>query len=414
MTAPSKKSFVFLQGPISPFFREVGAGLRALGHEVVRVNLNLGDRLLWWGEGTVDYRGRREDWPHWIERFLEERDATDLVLLGEQRPPHKVAIAAARARGAQVVATDFGYIRPDWIVLEQEGMNGESRFPRDPQAILDLARDLPPPDLAVRHRDNFGAQAFWDVAYHIATMSPWPFPHYRSHQLHGPIPVYAGTAVRLLMRNRENRRADAILRDLQGTGPLFLFAMQMETDFSLRAYSHFPDMDTPIGETIASFAAHAPADAKLLMKVHPLDPGLKAWRRRVRRIAERYGAVDRVHYLGGGNLGDIVESVQGVVTVNSTVGMRAIVDGLPTHAMGEAIYKVPGLTHAGPLDSFWTGGRPPDPVLREAFLRGIAHCLHIRGVYYARPGLDAAVRAAIHRLHNGLLNVPLPEPPDVA
>ena len=51
--APPRR-FLFLQGPISPFFAEVGAGLRALGHEVRRINLCLGDRLFWRGPGATD------------------------------------------------------------------------------------------------------------------------------------------------------------------------------------------------------------------------------------------------------------------------------------------------------------------------------------------------------------------------
>ena len=47
---------------------------------------------------------------------------TDLVLLGEQRPYHRPAIALARARGIAVAVTDFGYLRPDWVVLERDGM----------------------------------------------------------------------------------------------------------------------------------------------------------------------------------------------------------------------------------------------------------------------------------------------------
>lgn len=61
----------------------------------------------------------------------------------------------------------------------------------------------------------------------------------------------------------------------------------------------------------------------------------------------------------------------------------------------------------------WTpsGGRRrrPDPGLAEAFLRAIAGCLHVRGVYYARPGRDAAVTATVERLHLGAVNVPMAE-----
>ena len=410
--APRQRRFLFLQGPITPFFDEMGARLRELGHGVHRINLCLGDKLFWRGPGAVDFKARKEKWPAFIAAFLDTHAITDIVLLGEQRFYHRVAIAAAKARGISVVATDFGYLRPDWIVFEFDGLGRDSQFPRDPAAILALAETLPPPDLSTRYRDSFLNQAVMDVAYHVASLIPGFFRHYESHQIYHPFQVYAGTLFRIVTRRRANRRADAIIGRLKRSGgPLFLMAMQMETDFSVRAYSAYADLDTAIEEVTRSFARHASPDAQLLIKVHPLDPAVKNWYRRVTAIAKRAGVPDRVHYLGGGNLGDITESVQGVITINSTVGLRAIVDRLPTHAMGEALYKIPGLTHEGPLDRFWTEGRPPDPELREAFLRGIAHCLQIRGVYYARPGLDAAVDAAVHRLHHGLINQPVIEPP---
>ncbi|KAA2213863.1 capsule biosynthesis protein [Teichococcus oryzae] len=403
------KRFLFLQGPISPFFDEVGAGLRALGHVVHRINLNLGDRLFWRGPGAVDFRGRAAEWPNFIAAFLDRHAITDLVLLGEQRPYNKVAIAAAAERGIRVAVTDFGYIRPDWIVLERDGMNAASRFSRDPEEIVRIGAQLPPPDLQVHHLDNFRLQASWDVLYHLSTLLPWPFPHYESHQLYNPVPVYLGVLWRLLRRGAANRRADAILKRLSGSGPLFLMAMQMETDFSIRAYSKYRDLDTALREVAQSFAGHAPANAHLLVKVHPLDPGLKNWKRRSSAIAREFGLEGRMHYLGGGNLGAIVEQVQGTVTVNSTVGLRSIIDHTPTFALGEALYRIPGLVFSGPLDRFWTEATPPEIPLREGFLRCIAHALHIRGVYYNRPGLDVAVRAAVRRLHLDLLNQPDPE-----
>jgi len=410
---PAPRAFLFLQGPISPFFPEIGARLRTLGHAVHRINLCLGDKLKWRGPGAVDFKGRPEEWSAFIADFLDSHGITDILLLGEQRFYHREAIAAAKARGITVVATDFGYIRPDWIALELNGLGRDSCFPRDPAEILKLAETLPPPDLATRHQDSFRNQAIWDVAYHLVSMLPGFFPHYASHQLYHPAQVYFGTLLRIALRHWVNRRADQIMNGLRGRGPLFLMAMQMETDFSIRAYSRYPNLDTALDEVTRSFAAHAPAEAQLLFKVHPLDPAMKNWHRRIQRMAERAGVADRVHYLGGGNLGAITESVQGVVTINSTVGLRAIVDHLPTHALGEALYKIPGLTHDGPLDRFWTEGRRPDPALREAFLRGIAHCLHVRGVFYNRPGLDAAVEAAVQRLHHGLINAPVVESPPI-
>ena len=273
------RRFLFLQGPISPFFSEVAAGLRALGHAAHRINLCLGDRLFWRGPGAVDFRGRAEDWPAFVGAFLDRHAITDLVLLGEQRPLHRAAIAEARGRGIGVAVTDFGYLRPDWIVLERDGMGAESRFPRDPEAIRALAARCPEPDLRPRYADDFAAQARWDILYHLASLAPWPFRHYRRFLLHHPVPAYLGTGWRLLRRAAETRRDAALLAALRARRvPLFLFAMQMETDYSIRAYSRFPDNDSAIAEVVASFARAAPAEAQLLVKLHPLDPGLKRWR----------------------------------------------------------------------------------------------------------------------------------------
>jgi capsular polysaccharide export protein len=406
------RRFLFLQGPISPYFADVAAGLRALGHTTHRINFCLGDRLFWHGPGAVDFHGRLGEWPDVVAAFLDRHRITDLVLLGEQRPYHKPAIAAAQARGIAVTVTDFGYLRPDWVVLECDGMGAESRFPRDPAGILTLAAQCPEPDLREHHRDSFATQARWDVLFHLASLLPWPFPHYQSFLLHAPIPAYLGTALRLLLRRRETRQATATLAALaDSSGPLFLFAMQMETDYSIRAYSRFPDMDSAIAETVASFARAAPREARLVVKVHPLDPGLKVWRRRVRRIAAAAGIADRVHYLGGAlSMEPVIEACQGVVTVNSTVGVRSISLGRATLALGQVIYDVPGLSWQGGTDSFWTAAPPPEPRLAAAFIRAIAGCLHVRGCYYTRPGLDVAVAGTVRRLHLGALNEPMPEP----
>src|SRR5918998_6203808 len=393
---PPPRRFLFLQGPISPFFSEVAAGLRALGHAARRVNLCLGDKLFWRGPGAVDYRGRAEDWPAFVGAFLDRHGISNLVLLGEQRPLHRAAIAAARGRGVAVAVTDFGYLRPDWIVLERDGMGAESRFPRESAAIRALAARCPEPDFRPRYADDFAAQARWDMRYHLASLAPWPFRHHRRFLLHHPVPAYLGTGWRLLRRAAETRRDAALVAALRGgRAPLFLFAMQMETDYSIRAYSRFPDNDTAIAEVVDGFARAAPAEAHLLVKLHPLDPGLKNWRRRIGRIAAAARVGPRVHALTGALPADeAILACRGVLTINSTLGLRAIQLGRATRVLGRAIYDVPGLVWRGEADAFWTGAPPPDAALAADFTRAIAACLQVRGVFYARPGLDAAADGA--------------------
>lgn len=408
------RQFLFLQGPISPFFLEVARGLAARGHGVRRINLSFGDRLFW---GRVDgqpaaedYQGRAADWPAFIAGYLDRHGITDIVLLGEQRAYHRAAIHAAQARGAAVVVTDFGYFRPDWITLERDGMGGDSRFPRDPAKVSALARALPPADLTERLRDDFSRQAVWDVIYHVANLAPWPFPHYETHQLHHPLATYWGIARRLIRREAERQEGERAMAAI-GDRPFWLFAMQMETDFSVRAYSRYSDLDTPIAETLASFAAHAPAAGQLLVKVHPLDPCVKRWTQRIDRLAATAGLSGRVHVAHNGSLDRMVDGMRGLITINSTVGLKAVICGKPVKALGIAVWDLPGLAHQGSLDSFWTGAAQPDPTFRADFLAALQATTQLRGVFYAREGRAVAVSAATDALHEDRVGGGLPMAP---
>ena len=414
---PPGRRFLFLQGPISPFFAEVAIGLAARGHAVHRINLSLGDRIFWKGVAgappSVDFIGRKKDWPGHVARFLDQHRITDIVLLGEQRECHRVAIEAAHRRGVAVTVTDFGYFRPDWITLERDGMGGASRFPRDPAAIRAMAAGLPGADLTERLKDDFGRQARWDVAYHVANLLPWPFPHYRSHHLHHPLATYVGI-VRRLLRRRAEREEGARALLSAGARPRWVFAMQMETDFSIRAYSRYEDMDTPVAETVRSFASHAPADGHLIVKVHPLDPCLKRWGRRIPAIAEAAGVAQRVHVAHHGALDTMLTGARGLVTVNSTVGLRAVMLDCPAKALGQAVWDVPGLAHQGPLDAFWTEGASPDPALRYDFLAALQAATQLRGVFYAEAGRALAVAETVERLDSGRVGVAAARAPALA
>lgn len=402
------RAFLFLQGPSSPFFALIAGALEERGHRTHRINLCVGDQLFWRRAGAVNYRGRLADWPAYIAGFLERHGISDLVLLGEQRDHHRLAIEAAQARGIRVTVTDFGYLRPDWIILERDGMSAHSRFPRDPDAIRALAAGVPKARLERRYEDSFWGMALSEMAYHLSShFLFWLFPHYRSFKVENPLLAYLGTGWRLLFGKRRRRQAEAILAELERAGiPCFVFPLQMENDFQIRAYSPYPDMATPIAEVIASFAHHADPAAGLLIKVHPWDPGLKDWAGLVGKLAARHGVAGRVRYLDGGSLEAMIRQSRGMVTINSTSGIQALCLDTPVIALGQAIFDVPGLTFQGGLDAFWTRAEPPERQLRDAYIDAMAATLQIRGVFYRRPGLDAAVAEAVQRLHENRVGPP--------
>ncbi|GJD33603.1 capsule biosynthesis protein [Methylobacterium aerolatum] len=397
---PGRQVFLFLQGPITPYFAQTADALEARGHRCLRVNLCFGDWLFWRRPGAVNFRGRQQDWPAFITDLIDREGVTDLMLLGEQRFYHKVAIAAAKARGLNVTVTDFGYLRPDWITLERDGMSGDSCFPRDPEAVMALAADLPEPDLTPKYTDSFKQQVVWDVAYHLISNWLWfLYPFYRSHQLYHTALVYLGTGLHILKAKFTTPGVDRRVAELKAEGAhYYVLPLQMENDFQLRAYSPFFDFKAPIHTVVASFAKYAPAESRLLIKAHPLDPGMRNWARIVRRSAAKHGVSGRVEFVDGGNLAVMLEASKGCITVNSTVGLWSMRVAVPTITLGTAVYDIEGLTFQGKLDRFWTEAKPPRQELWHAFVRAIVAHIQIRGVYYAKEGLAAAVQATASRL----------------
>ncbi|WP_298292992.1 capsular biosynthesis protein [Thiomonas sp.] len=392
---------VFLQGMPSPFYRQMAQHLKAAGWRVTRINLCTGDWLFWHGEDAVSYRGRRSQWPAFIQRFYDAHRVTHLVLLGENRRYHRQAVDLALQCGIQVVVNDFGYIRPDWITFERNGMSGGSLFPRDPQAIRALAAALPDVDWTPRYADSAFHMARGDLLHNLANLfMGWWYPFYRRSDRRPHTLIYTpASGLRLLTNRLRKAQTEQAVRALfQSQRPYYLFPLQLDFDFQIVAYSPFSGIAESIAHVVASFAQRAPKQAILVLKEHPWDPALKSWQRVLHHHARRWGVADRVQYLRGGHLDTLISHAQGVVTVNSTTGMRALHLGRPLVVLGEAIFDAPGLTHQEGLDSFWTAGKPPDAELVRAFLKAIAGTVQIRGVFFEPAGMHAAAYEAAQRL----------------
>jgi capsular polysaccharide export protein len=402
------RTFLFLQGPSSPIFLRLAQRLEERGHTCLRINLCTGDWLFWRRRGAVNFRGSLRAWPGFVGAFMEKHGVTDLLFLGEERDYHGAAARLAKRRGIRVFALDMGYLRPDWIRIERGGSGHNSHFPTEPQQILDAARDLPKIDHTQKYFQTFVADAAYDLLFNLPNVFLWfLYPGYHWHAIFHPLDEYRGWVMRLLRSKRRTRHAvETVARVVRSAEPVFIFPLQLETDFQIRAYSPFDSQTQAIGLVIRSFAANAADDARLIVKVHPLDNGLIDWRGEVESAARRFGVAERVELIDGGNLSLLLDRASGVVTINSTVGIQAIQHGTPVVVLGTAIYAIRGLTHGATLDEFWRSPRPSDPVLADAFLRLIAVALHVRGNFYSRTGIEAGAAALAQRLHEQTVNEP--------
>ncbi len=413
---PEQRVFLFLQGPSSPIFAKIADRLETQGHRCLRINLNPGDQIFWRRRGGYNYRGRGgKDWRDHVASFMGRHAVTDLVLLGEERPYHQVAIEAARGRDVEVSIVEMGYLRPDWLTLERNGMSSNSHFPADPRQIVDAARTLPEPDWKRRYTQTFVAEAGYDLLYNLPNVFLWfLFPHYRRHALFHPLAEYAGWVMRLSGGKKRNMAATALIRSLLASDTqFFVFPLQLQTDFQLRAHSPYNDQREAISQILTSFANHAPRKAHLVVKIHPLDNGLINWRAYIEDFAISLDIRQRVQLLDGGDLNALLDKAAGTITVNSTVGLQALQLGKPVKVLGAAVFDIVGLSDQAELDQFWSNPTPPKEPMRTAFFRLLAATIQVRGNFYSAAGTDAGAEAIAERLHNRTVNQPdaFVEPP---
>ena len=392
-----RREFLFLQGPPGPFFWLLAKRLTEFGAGARRVNLSGGDRNDWPGD-CVNYRGLMSRWPLYFDGLIRDRGITDLVLFGDCRPVHQAAIRIAQLRGVHVHVFEEGYIRPDWMTLERDGVNGHSPITRDPDVILATAKTLPPvPNLPTITADfqRRARDSYWH--YHHVFFGKFAFPFYRTHRLGSLFADAFGWLLKFARKAGRNAQAEQTLKSIEGCD-FFLFPLQLTGDYQIRVHSPFRSMLVAMEYVLESFARHAPQNASLLIKEHPLDSSYLNWRRKIMAQARRLGIEDRVFHIDGGDLQALAEACLGMVCVNSTSGTLALASGKPIVVLGEAVYDVPGVTHQGGLDKFWRQPETPDARLYDAFKRMLhAHCL-VRGGLASKSGVETLVENSAERL----------------
>ena len=338
---------------------QLATAMRGRGMKVERINICAGDRVDW-PEPATDFRGRFRDWPVFFDNFLREHQITDILLFGDCRPYHVSARGVAALRGVRTYVLEEGYLRPHWMTLELDGVNGHSRLARNKDWLIEQARALPPePYPAADHCRFPPPGARHRSALYRCARGPLGLSASIARTGQGSaLMEAAGWGWKYLVRGLRKRQADEVLQQLrrQALLPLPVAALGRLSDPQSLA---LPGHAGGRAYVLESFARHAPEEAHLLIKAHPFDTSLFNWRQFIDRRARRLGIRDRVHFIDGGDLEQLAAETTGMVCVNSTSATLALAAGSPVCTLGEAIYKIPGLTFARHLDEFWTDPTPP-------------------------------------------------------
>ena len=399
--------FLMLQGPQSKFFVQLAQRLTGLGGRVIKVNLCGGDLLLW-GRGVpgthcLNYHGRACNWPAFVSGLFAANAVTDLLVYGDWRPLHQDAVLIAKDRGIAVWVFEEGYLRRGFSTMEAGGVNGRSSLPRDAETIREQAQVLPPFKEGETFEESIFLKVRYAIAHHFGNVLFFPlFLFYRTHRPHNILVELTGILPRYLTRGRRKLRSARVLGKFLRSGrPYFFYPLQLSSDSQIQLYSPYIRQEEAITTVIASFARYAPQDSLLLIKDHPLDNGMTPYASFISSMASALGCADRVLFVADGNVNALVARARGVVLINSTVGLTALLAKKPVYCLGFAIYAVPGLAQwAGrqQLADFWQSPQQPDPDMLQSFCRVLKRYALIPGNFYTLQGMQRALDGTIERL----------------
>ncbi len=347
-----ERHFLLLQMPCGSFGRELYRSLRAAGHDCTRIAINGGDLIGARRQKTVAYTRSIADWPQWLSDYATENKVTDIVCYGDCRPYHRLAIQTLKPLGIRIHVLEEGYLRPNWVTCEADGVNGHS-------ALVEVNLDRVPPQPKLPREVELQATnfryCFAGFLYYFWTFMLAPvFPRYETHRDLDIVGEATLWLVRLLSWPIRRSRTERALKQIERLKkPVHLALLQLNGDSQIKVHSQFRSTRHFVEYCLAEFKAGGGQESLLVFKNHPLDSGVIDLGAVIRDEAERLGLAGRVFFVETGKLVPLLEKSVSAVAVNSTACHQALLRGIPTLVLGKAVFNHPQIVSRMRLADFF-------------------------------------------------------------
>lgn len=366
-----RRRILIVQGDWECGMSNLALDLTDAGHHVAKIAFCAPDfvyRLR--GIRTIPYRGTLAEFAAWLENQVIAGNYDTLFLYNHYRPYNQIAWDLAHKLDLDCQVFELGLIRPNCVtVFGRHDLPVErltSEWKRVLAGEIEPASHPVPPEFC--QVSSFVKLWLFISSYLFSRITAPLFPNFVdqremsfSHHLkYGFIHL-----IRFFERRDDHHFNPLFAGEL--SGKYYAVPLQVHSDTQIIRCSDYQSIEQFICQVAASFERHAPADTKLVFKVHPMDRGYKDYFDLINGLDKRLGGgrilyVDRVH------LPTLLSHSRGVVNINSSVGLSGLVHHAPVIALGTAIYDQPELTFRGPLDEFWTQAQPPSKERVKQFI----------------------------------------------
>ncbi|MDY4281664.1 MAG: capsule biosynthesis protein [[Pasteurella] mairii] len=386
----SSKNILLLQGPIGSFFLEFSHWLQTQNKRVFKLNFNAGDEYFYPKneKDTFSYSGTCATFLSFLKEFCIQHEIDTIACFGDNRKYHIIANKLASQLGITFWAFEEGYFRPNYVTLEKSGVNAFSPIPKKANYFWGLQEQIP----SIYAPQNV-AGGFWRVAkiatcyYVLSNLRKADYTNYEHHRILNVsyyIKLWGISGIKRIFYYLQDRNfAKKVER---GTfGDFFIVPLQVYDDSQVIVHSDYLSVEHFLREVIESFIAHAPQHLTLIVKHHPMDRGFVDYRKVIQEYIDKAPQLKkRIYYVHDVPMPVFLRHGKGMVTLNSTSGISALIHNMPVKTLGRANYDFEGLTDQGSLDNFWTNPTKPNEQLFNLYRAFHLNKTQINGNFYRK------------------------------
>ncbi|EHA2962095.1 capsule biosynthesis protein, partial [Campylobacter coli] len=314
--------------------------------------------------------------------FFQNKKIDAILMYNDCRIIHAKAIKVAKELGIEIWIFEEGYLRPYCITFEKDGVNANSSLPRDKNFYLscniltkESIKEIP---------GGFKFMAFSTFLYWLFSFLLAPFFNNKLH--HRTLYPFEflfwfRSLYRKYLYKFTEKKLNQKIYSLEKK--YFLAILQVYNDTQIK-YHYKKSIEEFIEELILSFANHARAKSYLIFKHHPMDRGYRNYSKLINELSQKYHVEGRILYVHDTYLPTLLKKALGCITINSTVGLSAILEGCPTKVCGNAFYNFEGLAYPKKLQFFWREAHAykPNPSLVINFKNYLLNTNQFNGNFY--------------------------------
>ena len=373
---------LFLMGPIGTFFARLSKYFEKNNVRTYKISFPLHEYGFHKSK-LIKYSKDIKFFKDFLKELIIDRKIKHIFMYGNVLIPHRQALVLVEELKKEEIYVnthifELGYLRPNFVTLEDKGINYSSGFIKNREFYLKQnSYELLP--IAEKHA-RFRIRKIWKpISFINHSFKKYKIVH-KEHKLQ-PKPIYIWYQIKGFLLKYYFRLSEyKIKKKCFFENRFIVVILQVSTDSQLSEGSDIKDNKKFIYKVIKDFAKANPS-INLVFKHHPRDRGYTNYWKLIEKFSREFGIYKKVFYIHDYFLSKLFQNpnCKGTVLINSTVGYQSLYHSIPVKALGITPYNIRGLADQRDLVSFFKNPSVVDRLLFNKFYKYLLEHSQING-----------------------------------